>query len=162
MSFWTGTHWERDTPAPSAAARPSRRRHTFEAIAEGGMIALLVVGLVAGTTFAAKGGGSLQATISMESSARLAAVSGDHLSFQVTRSIPDNDPVMWVSTKCYDQAGARVSWLDLPVLWGTSTSLNGTAGAYEVSGAWCEAYATLRPWRSQVLSGAYVRFDVGS
>jgi hypothetical protein len=55
MSFWTGTHWEPDAPPPTPA-RPSKRRHAIEAIAEGALLSLLVVGLIAGTAFAAKGG----------------------------------------------------------------------------------------------------------
>jgi hypothetical protein len=31
---------------------------------------------------------------------------------------------------------------------------------YPVSGAWCETYATLRPWQSRVLGDAYLRYDV--
>jgi hypothetical protein len=56
MSYWTGTSWEQDTPAAATDARPSWRRHVLEAIAEGTLVALLVVGLIAGTTFAGKGG----------------------------------------------------------------------------------------------------------
>ncbi|OGO54928.1 MAG: hypothetical protein A2V85_11110 [Chloroflexi bacterium RBG_16_72_14] len=160
MSFWTGTHWEPDAPAPSPTpARPGKRRHVLEAITEGALIALLTVGLIAGTTFAGRGGSSLHATISIGDGARLSAVSGE-VTFSVTRSIPDNDPVMWVTTKCYDSSGTRVSWLDLPVIWGTWDSLEGYAGAYDVGGSWCEAYATLRPWQSRVLGDAYLRFDV--
>ena len=50
MPYWTGTHWESDAPAPKA--RPSRVRHILEVVAEGTLIAMLVAGLVAGTTFA--------------------------------------------------------------------------------------------------------------
>jgi hypothetical protein len=57
MSFWDGTQWVADTPGRAAASpRPSRARHVLEAVAEGGMIAVLGIGLIAGTTFAAKGG----------------------------------------------------------------------------------------------------------
>jgi hypothetical protein len=53
MSFWTGTHWEEpERSAPKPKARPSRLRHAAEAVAEGSLIALLVVGLIAGTAFA--------------------------------------------------------------------------------------------------------------
>ena len=115
---------------------------------------------VTSSSFSRKGGGSLSATIALGNGARTASVSGD-VAISVTRSIPDNDPVMWVTTKCYDASGTRVSWLDLPVVWGTSDSLTGAAGAYPVSGSWCESYATLRPWQSRVLGDAYLRFDVG-
>jgi hypothetical protein len=57
MSFWTGTHWEPESPASKPPPRPSRTRHGLEALAEGTLVALLVVGLVAGTAFAGKGNG---------------------------------------------------------------------------------------------------------
>jgi hypothetical protein len=159
MAYWNGTRWDPAEVAPITPGR-SRLRHVIEAAMEGGLVSLLVVAMVAGTAFAGKGGGSLTATISLGGGARTAAVSGD-ATVAVTRSVPDNDPVMWVTTKCYDASGARVSWLDLPVVWGTSDSLTGSAGAYPVSGSWCESYATLRPWQSRVLGDAYLRFDVG-
>ena len=159
MSFWTGTEWEQAAPAPRKA-RPSRLRHSLEAVTEGALLSLVVVALVAGTAFAGKGG-SLQASISLSEGARTASVSGD-VTVTVQRSIPDNDPVMWVTTKCYDAGGDRISQLDLPVVWGTSDSLDGYAGAYPVSGSWCEAYATLRPWQNRVLGDAYLRFDVSN
>jgi hypothetical protein len=159
MAYWNGTQWGSAEVAPTPA-RPSRVRHTIEAIVEGVLVSLLVVALVAGTAFAGKGGGSLTATISIDDGARTASMTGD-VSVAVTRSIPDNDPVMWVTTKCYDASGARVSWLDLPVVWGAASSLTGSAGMYPVSGAWCETYATLRPWQSRVLGDAYLKYDVG-
>jgi hypothetical protein len=56
MSYWDGTHWVREDAAPEPEARTSRRRHALEAIAEGTLVALLTVGLIAGTAFAGKGG----------------------------------------------------------------------------------------------------------
>jgi hypothetical protein len=139
--------------------------------------AVLIVAIVAALVFAAamatgngpggaksvfagrSGGGSLSATISMGAGARVSSTSA--LTFDVTRSVPDNDPVMWVTTKCHDASGAVVTKLDRPVVWGTSASLTGYAGTFYASGTWCEAYATLRPWQSRVLGDAYLRFDVG-
>jgi len=57
MSYWTGTHWVADGPAAKPPPRPSRTRHILGALAEGALLSLLVVGLVSGTAFAAKGGG---------------------------------------------------------------------------------------------------------
>ena len=52
--FWNGTAWEAQaSPAPK---RQGRVRHIAEAVLEGTLVSLLVVGLVAGTTFAGKGG----------------------------------------------------------------------------------------------------------
>ena len=52
MSYWTGTHWEQDTPV--APRHGGKLRHAVEAVAEGTLIALLVTGLIAGTAFAAR------------------------------------------------------------------------------------------------------------
>jgi hypothetical protein len=61
MSFWTGTEWAPEQQAP--VKRASRTRHAFEAILEGTLVALLIVGLLAGTTFAGKGRGGHAATV---------------------------------------------------------------------------------------------------
>lgn len=55
MSFWTGTHWVAE-PAAKPPPRPSRARHIAEAVTEGALVALLVVGLVAGSAFAGRMG----------------------------------------------------------------------------------------------------------
>jgi hypothetical protein len=56
MSFWDGTTWVPDaTHAPSHATSVVRR--AVQAATEAGLIALLTFGLIAGTAFAAKGGG---------------------------------------------------------------------------------------------------------
>jgi hypothetical protein len=57
MSYWTGTHWVAEGPAAKPPPRPSRTSHVLGALAEGALLSLLVVGLVSGTAFAAKGGG---------------------------------------------------------------------------------------------------------
>ncbi len=57
MSYWTGTHWVAEGSAATPPRRPNRVRHALEAITEGSLVALLVVGLLAGTAFAGKGGG---------------------------------------------------------------------------------------------------------
>jgi hypothetical protein len=61
MSYWNGTHWVPEGPAAKPPPRPaSRTRHALEAVSEGALVALLIVGLMAGTTFAAgagRGGG---------------------------------------------------------------------------------------------------------
>ena len=57
MSYWTGTHWVAEGPAAAPPPRPSRTRHVLGALAEGAILSLLVVGLISGTAFAAKGGG---------------------------------------------------------------------------------------------------------
>ena len=57
MSYSNGTAWERDDGASPEVTRTSRRRHAYEAIAEGALLSLLVVALVASTALAGKGNG---------------------------------------------------------------------------------------------------------
>ena len=150
--------------AVSAAA--SGARHivgvTLQAFVIFAIIAALLIALspinkaadiLAGTELAAAGG-KLTATLTFGGASRLGAIGAGAAMFEVTRSTPDNDPVMWVTTKCYDAYGVRLSWLDLPVNWGTDTSLAGTAGPHTISGTSCKSYATLAPWRSRVLGSA--------
>jgi len=106
MSFWDGTRWVPD----KAAAPPSRVRaaasHSLMAIAEGGMIAALVVGLMAGTAFAGRGGGTA-ATPWIS----LATVDGSRMSASVQPSLgsavtfdagyPKSTKNPWVSLMCY-------------------------------------------------------------
>jgi uncharacterized transporter YbjL len=146
-------------------------RHTFGKAIEALVIIAIVITLALGlalatrtspgadSVLAAKSGG-LTATIAFAASTdRVAGVS--EATYAVTRSVADNDPVMWATTKCYDAAGILTSWVDLPVLWGTTSSLAGTAGPFATSGARCNAYATLVPWRSRVLGSASMWFTVG-
>jgi hypothetical protein len=96
MSFWTGTHWEQDTPPPSPG-RPSRRRHVAEAVAEGSLIALLVVGLVAGSAFAA--GGKSSPTLSLSMSTAKTLDSGGSLTVRGRNFTPSSGGqmvILWV------------------------------------------------------------------
>ncbi len=150
-------------------------RHALGAVIEALVILAIVITLVLGvalatrtspganSVFAAKGGGAgLTATIAMAGAdARVAALAGD-VSYAVTRSVADNDPVIWATTKCYSASGNLRSWVDLPVQWGTTDSLIGTAGPFATSGAECHAYVTLRPWQSRVLGSASMWFDVAN
>lgn len=54
MSYWNGTHWVADRSEATAA--PRRVRRVLGATLEASLIVLLMFGLIAGTTFAAKGG----------------------------------------------------------------------------------------------------------
>jgi len=86
--------------------RPSRRRHVAEAIAEGSLIALLTVGLIAGTAFAGKGGqstkggGKSTGTLSpvVLDGADAVANHGERLTFDVTTSATDRP---FVSLWCW-------------------------------------------------------------
>lgn len=51
MTFWDGTRWVPDSPAPKRQSAP---RRLLGAVSEATMIVTLVFGLVAGATFAAR------------------------------------------------------------------------------------------------------------
>jgi hypothetical protein len=55
MAYWNGTTWVPETVA-SPPARPTYRARLLGAATEASLITLLMFGLIAGTTFAAKGG----------------------------------------------------------------------------------------------------------
>jgi hypothetical protein len=55
MSYWNGTKWVADTPL--APRPPSRVKRLAAATAEAALITALTFGLIAGSAFAAKGGG---------------------------------------------------------------------------------------------------------
>jgi hypothetical protein len=55
MAYWDGKRWLPDGPT-AAAARPRIGRRLFGATVEAALITLLMFGLIAGTTMAAKGG----------------------------------------------------------------------------------------------------------
>jgi hypothetical protein len=75
MAFWTGTHWEPPAPMRKALPRPSRTRHVAGAVSEGALIALLVVGLIAGSA-AAAGRKSSEPTLSVSTSSARTIDSG--------------------------------------------------------------------------------------
>jgi hypothetical protein len=55
MTYWDGTRWVPEAPAPRVpSTRPARR--LAGAAVEASLITMLILGLIAGTTFAAKGG----------------------------------------------------------------------------------------------------------
>ena len=56
MAYWNGTAWVPDRDATSSRSR-TRLPRILGAATEAGLITLLIFGMVAGTTLAAKGGG---------------------------------------------------------------------------------------------------------
>jgi hypothetical protein len=58
MSFWNGHRWEAQSPAAADAksATPSRAKRMGVAVLEATLVTALTFGLIAGATFAAKGG----------------------------------------------------------------------------------------------------------
>jgi hypothetical protein len=56
MSFWNGHEWGGDTPPATDVKREGRAKHVAKAALEASLITALAFGLIAGSTFAAKGG----------------------------------------------------------------------------------------------------------
>jgi len=87
--------------------------HSAQAVLEGALISLLVVGLIAGTTFAAKGGNQSSGTVSSSISAPVMVTdtgtpglsAGDTITFTVSTTATDTP---FVNLLCY-QNGALVS-----------------------------------------------------
>jgi hypothetical protein len=58
MSFWNGREWVNEGSPDTEVKREGRVKHVAKAVAEAGLITVLTFGLVAGSAFAAKGGGN--------------------------------------------------------------------------------------------------------
>jgi hypothetical protein len=111
--FWDGTSWVPDVPA-TTALRPRRTRRILGAATEAGIITLLIFGLIAGTTLAAKGGNSGGGKGKPGASASMALVlldstdavanHGERITFTVATTATDR-PFVWLN--CY-QDGAGV------------------------------------------------------
>jgi hypothetical protein len=152
MTFWDGTRWVPNAPA---AEPPRRSRRLLGAAAEALLITALTFGLIAGTSFAAKGGrgggkppkpGSGTSTIAMVmvDGTDTAANWGDWVTFNVTTTAT-SEP--WVNLKCW-QNGALVAegWNGF-----FERSLTGRIfGLYSASwtsgAAECTAYLTTPTW----------------
>jgi hypothetical protein len=66
MTYWDGERWLDERSREPRPASKARRvfTHSWQLLLEGSFVALLVVGLVAGTAFAGKGGGKPTTTSS--------------------------------------------------------------------------------------------------
>src|SRR5712691_9726326 len=87
-------------------------KHSGQAVLEGALIALLVVGLMAGTTFAAKGGGhtttsggSISAPVMVTDTGTPGLSAGDTITFTVSTTATDTP---FVNLLCY-QNGVQVA-----------------------------------------------------
>jgi hypothetical protein len=128
MTYWDGNRWRSDEPeAAPARGRPWRR--LFGATSEALLVTMLIFGLIAGTTFAAKGGGgkgagaagggdkgSLSLVMLEDANADGLPNYGESLTFDVATTATDKP---YVNVRCYQ---------------GTSFVYDGWAGFFP--GAW--------------------------
>jgi hypothetical protein len=121
MTYWDGTRWVPDSPA-SAPAPLRRGRRFLGATAEALLVTGLVFGLIAGTTFAAKGGnrGSLDLVMVEETNLNGLPNYGETITFDVSTSATDTPTV---NVRChvgdalaYDGWASFYAWA-----WGSRT-----------------------------------------
>jgi hypothetical protein len=117
--------------------------HSAQAIAEGALISLLVVGLMAGTAFAGKGnqasGGSSSVSVVLIDSSDGVAHFGQHVTFNVSTSAAQP----WVHLNCYQGS----TWVD------------GEWGAFYAGAAWGKTF-TLGPTSLWVSGAADCKADL--
>ena len=104
MSFWNGDRWVDDRVREPRQSSEARRLfvHSGKALLEGALVSLLVVGLVAGTAFAGKGGGnkpsaggggSLALVMVTDANGNGLPDWGDQLTFNVSTTATDRPTV---------------------------------------------------------------------
>jgi hypothetical protein len=154
MAYWDGERWlDERTGEPR---KPSKARraftHSWQLLLEGLLVALLVVGLIAGTAFAGKGsgsattggghnkGGSSAGTGTLSGPVLLDSTDGiAHYGQSITFRVTSTSKYYFVRATC-KQNGAQV-WQQTQGfypgwLWGTTYVLNGlrwTSGAADCS-----------------------------
>lgn len=90
-------------------------KHSGQAVLEGALVSLLVVGLMAGTAFAAKGGGASTSAFSV----------ADGIFGQTTTAQRGSSTATWVRARCY-QGGSLV--YEQYVSYGANQSVTLTLG----------------------------------
>jgi hypothetical protein len=146
--------------------------HAALALAEGGLIALLVVGLVVGTAFAAKGGnggghgknagggGSLAVAMVYDQNANGAPNWDDKVTFSVSTTSTDKP---WVTLNCY-QDGAWVSTANAGFFdaypWDPNFTLASTMWTGGAGSCTATLYMVTSNGRQSTL--ATMSFDVGA
>lgn len=116
MEFWDGERWiDERTPKPKQRSVARRAlTHSTQVMLEASLVALLVVGLVAGTAFAAKGGkggggktgtsGTLAVVMVADQNGDGAPNWNDQVTFDVYTTATEKP---WVKLNCY-QSGTWV------------------------------------------------------
>jgi hypothetical protein len=151
-----------------AATRLTRRfaGATFEAALIAVLLAIVAIALAPAygpARFAISSGTADAAPLRISiglADAEVGAASSGTVTIRVTRSAPFGD-VLWVSNECFDAAGASLGRRDAAVLWGLWSSLEGSAGPFEASGARCTAIATWKPWLGHAIKGTQLS-DAGA
>jgi hypothetical protein len=151
MTFWDGSQWVRATPDSPPPVRHKAARHVGAAIAEAGLVACLVFGLIAGTTFAARGGKG----------------AGGHAGTSATITVPNgvfggtttasvSQPGLWVYNACSkggavvsqqwtatDSTGKAVLFLGPSMSWtGGSATCVAQAGSWSNKASWVSQGST--------------------
>lgn len=107
-------------------------------------LAIILTLSITGPAFAAKNAYAIS----------LNSVLDGKATFTVTRSFPDdNDPVVWVATKCSNAPDGA-----LPVLWGLWDSVIGVTNPIEVAGS-CVAWVTVQPWTGMKKNNSHIEFE---
>jgi hypothetical protein len=151
MTFWDGSQWVRATPDTPPRVGHKATRHIAAAIAEAGLVACLIFGLIAGSAFAArggKGGGSHAGT-----SASIRVPDG---AFGGTTTATVSQPGLWVYNACSkggtvvsqqwtatDSAGKAVLFLGPTMSWSSgSATCIAQAGSWSNKGSWVNQGST--------------------
>lgn len=125
---------------------------TLQAIAEGSLIALLIVGLMAGTTFAAKGGG--------RTSGVTITVPDGVFGGTATATITGASSTAWFYVKCTQNGGtALLDWERIDAT-GHSYSQLGPTGSWTSGAATCTGEAGHYDRRSRWQTDASTTFNV--
>ena len=110
MAYWDGERWLDERVPETRQASRARRvfDHSWKALLEGALISLLVVGLIAGTAFAGKGGKTASTSAGSLTMVPMDGATEAHFGARVTFTISQSaTPYPFVLLKCY-QGGKLV------------------------------------------------------
>ena len=130
-------------------------KHSGQAVLEGALIAMIVVGVLAGTAFAARGGGH-----NTTSSVKISVTDGVFASNVTATMSGASTSREWFHVVCTkDGTTALLDWEPFDST-GHATSLMGPTGSWTSGGASCMGYAGHYDNRSRWQSDASVAFTV--
>jgi hypothetical protein len=129
--------------------------HSLQAIAEASLIAMLVIGLMAGTAFAARGGGHTSSTSGITISVPDGVFGGT-----ATATITGAPSTEWFYVKCIQDGGtALLDWERIDAA-GHSYSQLGPTGSWASGAATCTGQAGHFDRRSRWQTDASTTFNV--